>query len=646
MRLNGESEEQMAHVKAIKAAGGVSLDPADGCDTSKDQKWPLDESLWALIADRYVIFCTVLWLGIKIPVLAVPMLLFHALPFLIVRFCISVVPDGTIRIRRSATFYVLFCIAAFLALPAAVLVSLSYFSDCVVYYIFSVPYCALTNRWSQMRSGYEKIRPYRNGPSILQHLPDLFVCLVGQCGRQSPFEAMYMVSCMWLLMPWLKYFVNCNPWIYDLDHRLCQQISTEMQDLGQPDEVADTARMIISCARQQRKVAQRIDLWSFVPHYPLPPPTRRWALGLQAGGAKYPGKFTLIVHTTHAISQAGGSKEQFVLSNSCEEPIYRVMLWYSNPFHFLTGWVEASVSTGLPSQPNKRHGGEHPMWLVTGRSPLVAGRDSWTGSGMIDSFFDYWLPVFVHEMRRDTYSRKFQDKADGEALALHIADAKYQEVHSEDGVSRPIEVVGRKKYDTKDALSDFQRTAVEQHTYEAQWAAQAIASLADTPLGVKASEYLQDGDIDLGVTLEAVTSDPKARTVAKGAVGGAAALGTGGGVLGFASGSLVGAACGLPAALFTFGLSIPVGAAVGGGAGLCVGATAGSTMGFVGGAAAGGAYASKEEIGNSAHSWISGARQRASEIAASCKERVTEQATHTISSVSVAKRRLAASKTF
>jgi hypothetical protein len=43
----------------------------------------------------------------------------------------------------------------------------------------------------------------------------------------------------------------------------------------------------------------------------------------------------------------------------------------------------------------------------------------------------------------------------------------------------------------------------------------------------------------------------------------------------------------VPLSLFTFGLSIPVGAAVGSAAGLCAGAVAGGTAGLVGGGAAG-----------------------------------------------------------
>ncbi|CAE7650892.1 unnamed protein product, partial [Symbiodinium pilosum] len=63
------------------------------------------------------------------------------------------------------------------------------------------------------------------------------------------------------------------------------------------------------------------------------------------------------------------------------------------------------------------------------------------------------------------------------------------------------------------------------------------------------------------------------------------------------AGSLVGGAIGILPALFTFGLSIPVGAAIGGGAGLAVGAAAGATAGAVSGGAAGyGAYAKRGQI--------------------------------------------------
>mmetsp|Transcript_39342 Transcript_39342/g.91990 ORF Transcript_39342/g.91990 Transcript_39342/m.91990 type:complete len:169 (-) Transcript_39342:114-620(-) len=141
-------------------------------------------------------------------------------------------------------------------------------------------------------------------------------------------------------------------------------------------------------------------------------------------------KFVMLTHATHASETVLGSNEHFIFSNSVEKPIWRVMLWYSNPYHFFTGFVEASVSHGRPSQEDKVHGGEHPMWLVTSHSPLLSNRDSKIiGVGRIDAFFDGWLPVIVDEIR---------------ALIRgpEIARQMHQEVISKDGISRPAARIG------------------------------------------------------------------------------------------------------------------------------------------------------------------------------------------------------------
>eukprot|EP00747_Dinoflagellata_sp_TGD_P161844 gnl/TRDRNA2_/TRDRNA2_178801_c0_seq1.p1 gnl/TRDRNA2_/TRDRNA2_178801_c0~~gnl/TRDRNA2_/TRDRNA2_178801_c0_seq1.p1 ORF type:complete len:552 (-),score=94.02 gnl/TRDRNA2_/TRDRNA2_178801_c0_seq1:16-1671(-) len=489
MWLNGESAGQMEHAKKIKAAGGVSLDPADGNDTSVDQKWTYDESQLGNFKDGYVLFCTCLWIMIKGIFLFLPMLLFHLLPILVCRLYISSLPDLTERLHRSCYFYLAFTMAFLFAIPAIVLIFISLMLDYVMYYIFSVLFCLCTWRWSEMWASQKMIDPYRNGPSTLLHLPDLFAAICGQCGRQTCMEDLWMVSVMWLLMPWLKYFVCCNPYIYDLNHRLCQQISTTMADVGTDEEVADIARIIISRARQRREIAKRLDIWSFVPHYPYPPPDRRWAIGLQCGGGDYPGKFSLIVHVTHAISTAGSSTEQFVLSNTCSHPIYRVMLWYSNPFHFLTGWVEASVSTGGDSQSVKNKGGEHPMWLVSGHTSQTSGRDSFTGSGMIDAFFDYWLPVFVHQVRLLKHYNQYGDMK----KAVEYADSKYEEVVSKDGASESTGSIGMDKYDReKTTLGQFDHIAHEQNKDCGQQCGLCLAHWAETPSG-KAIAAMQQG---------------------------------------------------------------------------------------------------------------------------------------------------------
>jgi len=286
--------------------------------------------------------------------------------------------------------------------------------------------------------------------------------------RHGHLGTAWNVTVMYLIMPWLKYFWNANPWVYDLEERFVQQISTSMQDLAKMREDAGEkfvekgicagARKIISRGKQFAYTRKHMLYWNFVPHYPYPPPHRRWAIGLQAGGsAAKPAKFTLLVHATHALSDAGGSTEQFMLSNSVHSPVYRVMLWYSNPYHFFTGFVEASISNGGDSQPDKYLGGEHPMWLVSSRSPFLSDRDSMTGAGMIDSFFDNWLPIFVHEARRLKHLDAeliVNNKSIDDALVIshEAANAMYQEVKSQDGLSVPQDKIGLDKYGAQSAL--------------------------------------------------------------------------------------------------------------------------------------------------------------------------------------------------
>eukprot|EP00930_Biecheleria_cincta_P028485 TRINITY_DN19888_c0_g1_i1.p1 TRINITY_DN19888_c0_g1~~TRINITY_DN19888_c0_g1_i1.p1 ORF type:complete len:354 (-),score=77.98 TRINITY_DN19888_c0_g1_i1:217-1251(-) len=81
-------------------------------------------------------------------------------------------------------------------------------------------------------------------------------------------------------------------------------------------------------------------------------------------------------------------------------------------------------------------------------------------------------------------------------------------------------------------------------------------------------------------------ADRHVQVTVAGAGLGAASLGTAGAAGGACMGGAAGALVGLVPAVFTFGLSIPVGAFVGGSAGLILGGAAGASTGFAGGAAA------------------------------------------------------------
>merc|ERR1712061_96986 len=73
--------------------------------------------------------------------------------------------------------------------------------------------------------------------------------------------------------------------------------------------------------------------------------------------------------------------------------------------------------------------------------------------------------------------------------------------------------------------------------------------------------------------------------------------------MGMTAGAGIGAAIGVVPAIFTFGLSVPIGAFMGGAIGLVTGTAAGGSAGLVGGGAAGYyGYENREEIKNAARS--------------------------------------------
>lgn len=96
--------------------------------------------------------------------------------------------------------------------------------------------------------------------------------------------------------------------------------------------------------------------------------------------------------------------------------------------------------------------------------------------------------------------------------------------------------------------------------------------------------------------IRTAATDPKVRTVAKCAAGGAVTTGGVGGAVGGIAGGFIGAAVGFVPAVFTFGLSIPAFAIIGSGLGLGSGALTGSVVGLVGGAGVGGGIAYRQEV--------------------------------------------------
>merc|ERR1711920_243833 len=114
---------------------------------------------------------------------------------------------------------------------------------------------------------------------------------------------------------------------------------------------------------------------------------------------------------------------------------------------------------------------------------------------------------------------------------------------------------------------------------------------AATSYGTTRGQLLKLCD-SASVKARLAASDPATRATVVSATSGAVALGASAGATGLVAGGVAGAAIGVVPAIFTFGLSIPIGAAIGSGAGVVVGTTVGGVCGLVGGGAAG--YSVKE----------------------------------------------------
>ena len=131
--------------------------------------------------------------------------------------------------------------------------------------------------------------------------------------------------------------------------------------------------------------------------------------------------------------------------------------------------------------------------------------------------------------------------------------------------------------------------------------------------------------------VRSLTSKPSVKVTALSAASGAVTVGAGGGLLGMAAGAGVGAAVGVVPAIFTFGLSIPVGAFMGGAFGLCAGTAVGGSAGLVGGGSVGYyGYEHRAEIKSAAK----GVTDKANAYTSSLKQRALASKEYAISLVS------------
>jgi hypothetical protein len=229
---NGETKRQMEYAPKRKY---------EIQDTSIDVAHDEDPKLKS--TDNYVLATSGVAIGLKLLIFYIPV---ASLAFPITILCALYMrsfPRPKESIDRTTVGWLFLKLVVFIfGLPYLVLCFTCYFWDCFWYYCFSVPYyfgrklrcCARTGHKVSFSKSCKAIEPYTGGPSVLIHIIDILVAICGQTSRHGFVECAFKLAGLPMYVPWVKYYINTNPWLYQLDERYVQQISTSILHQHQP----------------------------------------------------------------------------------------------------------------------------------------------------------------------------------------------------------------------------------------------------------------------------------------------------------------------------------------------------------------------------------------------------------------------------
>mmetsp|Transcript_4402 Transcript_4402/g.5686 ORF Transcript_4402/g.5686 Transcript_4402/m.5686 type:complete len:385 (+) Transcript_4402:227-1381(+) len=177
---------------------------------------------------------------------------------------------------------------------------------------------------------------------------DIVICILGMMHRQSFFEFWVQFPTTVSFVPLYKYVLLCNPFLFDLKVKYCNQWTISLN--FRQDEILKAFLRDTSFAINTDKNRDMLDDTEFTVLYQFPPPNR---------------KSQAVVGIQHRRSrQTLFTRSQFVAAGetprgkNAKLGIFVIDLYFFNPFHTLTGYVEVNLT-----HDNRL---EHPMWCVLG----------------------------------------------------------------------------------------------------------------------------------------------------------------------------------------------------------------------------------------------------------------------------------------
>ncbi|KAF1328500.1 hypothetical protein FI667_g6832, partial [Globisporangium splendens] len=263
-----------------------------------------------------------------------PVLWLLTLPcFVAMKLYLACFPKPLKMVPRRCGFYAFSVMLWLFALPALLIVTVYWVYLALVIVMASLLFSIVTYRIARVVSNWRVLREMRQWPGWTWN--DIVMSLMGAMYRQRLGEFLFYFPAVVVVVPVIKYLFSCNPLIHQLSSKYINQWTVP---LGVNDESAlASAVQAISWTAHVEKDRKDIDDDRFAAHYPLPPAGRKPPSAI---GVQFTDSIVNLTKTTHNVEGT------IMRSQSGKRDIFVVELFFWNPCHMVTGYVEVNVQVG------------------------------------------------------------------------------------------------------------------------------------------------------------------------------------------------------------------------------------------------------------------------------------------------------------
>eukprot|EP01041_Mallomonas_annulata_P003719 gene3719-7389_t len=277
-------------------------------------------------------------------------------------FCVH---RPTAVIQRNCWFYLLSTLCFVVNAPVFFIVSMNVCMMSVLSVILCLPYGLVITGFPQIYQNYKALWPFYSIGTYSWF--DIICVLIGARDRQNSgdLDFLWSYTVMLTFDPFIKWFLITNPYLHKLDERFTNQYTQDLTNLSMAT-LYNGLKVNVSDAILVERLRSDVDEDVFTAHYQIPPSSRQIqnipTVSFQAPSAMgY--QFTNTI--SHFTCSYHPPKDKFKPRSATGDTlVYSVVLYYLNPFHFLTGYVEVNL------QPS--HALEHPMWCIHGEHYTAA----------------------------------------------------------------------------------------------------------------------------------------------------------------------------------------------------------------------------------------------------------------------------------